>query len=527
MMRHSILDMFQRTPWALLSALAGVAACSASGSAGLGPDGGSDGTIPSAGGFSNSDGVDDSASGGALPPEEEDQGRFRAPVVTGSFLWSANPDSGRVALISARDSSVRLLSAGLRPTHVFAVPSGTDAPKAIVQNLGSADASFLSFDDGDFSERRIPTPNKINHWTISPSGDVALALSLPEDGEMLDPTEGLQEVLVVRLSEPEEAPVRLTVGYRPRTAIIGQDEKRAVIISEDGLSVIRLDGTIEVERWVSLGVRGGLDASVTADATYGVVRREGSPEIEIIPLEGEGETTTLTMGSPVTDLDLGPNGLVVGVARQASEVLSFSMRYFDPETLKLHRATINGATVGSAVITDGGERAVLYTTAVPEERITVLELLPGDDFLNYRTVSTQRAVKAVSTSPDGRYAVVMGASADESQGGFSVVPLDQERFPRIVGTRAPVEAVGLINGGLLVTTAGSETFEAYVGQLPELTVEPFSLASRPLSTGVIDELDLGFVAQSHPEGRITFFSLRGSEVRTVSGYELSAEVIDE
>src|SRR5664279_1195864 len=45
--------------------------------------------------------TDLSDAGAPLPPEKELDQTFRAPVATGKLLWSANPDSGRVALIDA------------------------------------------------------------------------------------------------------------------------------------------------------------------------------------------------------------------------------------------------------------------------------------------------------------------------------------------------------------------------------------------------------------------------------------------
>jgi hypothetical protein len=35
----------------------------------------------------------------------------------------------------------------------------------------------------------------------------------------------------------------------------------------------------------------------------------------------------------------------------------------------------------------------------------------------------------------------------------------------------------------------------------------------------------GFVAQSHPEGRITFIDLVSGEPRTITGFELGAKVV--
>jgi hypothetical protein len=73
------------------------------------------------GGLSLGDGDGDSAPGAtggttSLPEEVEDEESYRAPVATGRYLWSANPESGRVALIDVVDLSVQVLSAGLFPT---------------------------------------------------------------------------------------------------------------------------------------------------------------------------------------------------------------------------------------------------------------------------------------------------------------------------------------------------------------------------------------------------------------------------
>ncbi|HYQ16082.1 MAG TPA: hypothetical protein VEQ58_09995, partial [Polyangiaceae bacterium] len=57
-----------------------------------------------------------------VPPEQELEASFLAPVVTGKYVFSANPSSGRVAVIDAENYAVRLFNAGFGPTYLTAIP---------------------------------------------------------------------------------------------------------------------------------------------------------------------------------------------------------------------------------------------------------------------------------------------------------------------------------------------------------------------------------------------------------------------
>ncbi len=486
------------------------------------------GSAPGTGGRSSGgdDGFIGDGEGGAppLPEEEEDESAFRAPVATGSYLWSANPESGRVALLDARDSSVRLLSAGLRPTEVFGLPSSSGLPRAIVQNQGSSDASVLTFDGDSIRERRIPTPELANRWAISEDGKWAVAFGVEERKGSLDPTQGLQEIAVIELEDLERPPVRLTVGYRPRSVVLR--EERAVVVCEDGIALVSLGETVELEDWLELGPGAGLDTSVTSDGLRALVRHPGKNSFDVFDLETQDEPRRVVMGGNVTDVDLTDSGRVVAVARDAGEVVTFLLDELDHTEASLDRATIEDAVIGSAAVAKNGERALLFTTAVQDKQVTVLDLRPGSDFLKSRKVSIQHAITGVVPSDDGTSAVVYGPGAESGKGAFSVVALDRERFARVVGTNAPIQAVSVSPFGFLVAAHSSAVSEAHVGRLPELGVARFVLGSRPLSIGILEAEELGYVAQEHPEGRITFIAIRSGEVRSVSGYELSAEVVE-
>jgi hypothetical protein len=77
-----------------------------------------------------------------------------------------------------------------------------------------------------------------------------------------------------------------------------------------------------------------------------------------------------------------------------------------------------------------------------------------------------------------------------------------------------------------VSDPATQTFVAYVVKLPELTIDAIPLASAPLrqASGIVAEANQAFVAQQHPEGRITFIDLDTMEPRTLTGFELSTEV---
>ncbi len=81
--------------------------------------------------------------------------------------------------------------------------------------------------------------------------------------------------------------------------------------------------------------------------------------------------------------------------------------------------------------------------------------------------------------------------------------------------------------GVVTTSDEAGLFEAYIVSMPSLNVDPIRLASPPVSAGVLPDEGLGFVSQVHSSGRASFFDLSATETRTLTGFELSAEVVDE
>jgi hypothetical protein len=71
-----------------------------------------------------------------------------------------------------------------------------------------------------------------------------------------------------------------------------------------------------------------------------------------------------------------------------------------------------------------------------------------------------------------------------------------------------------------------KVYGAYLAKLPSFQVERFALASPPIAVGIVPAAKRGFVAQQHPEGRITFLDLDTGLARTLTGFELASRVVD-
>ncbi len=558
-------------------------------------------TVPGTGatGGSGAQGASGGTAGQPLPPETESEDTYSAPVVSGRWIWTANPLSGRVALIDAKSLDVTTTEAGLLPTYLAAIPgSGGDETGAVVINVGSGDATILHAKGGAIDGVGVPLHQSANRLTVSPDGHWALAWSDAALVENPDPTEGFQDMTVIDLTATPPAGRRLTVGYRPSRVTIAESGHEAYVVAEPGVSVIDLpdgdkprvlrDIAVTADPTEAASTR---NVTVTPDGTLALVRRLDSPDVEIVSLAGEG-TTKVTLPGAVTDLDLSPDGKLAfavvrtpAVARAlgdsgnggngggafalvgeagADAMAGAAGEYAAGAAgeggtggtgaggsggssgdggsivaiLPIPRIVDHPGDftriavprlVGSVVVAAEGDVALLYTNAVADDHLTILHYAGTPEL---RTVVVQAPVKAVLTSPDGAHAIALLGQAPGSQkpGGFSLVPVAENLPPKIVGTDAPPQAVAVGDEQALVTvsgpgsTPGSTIDAVYLGGFPGLDTTLIPLGSTPLSTALVPEAAVGFVAQSHPEGRITFIDLETGTPRTLTGFELSAGV---
>jgi hypothetical protein len=64
------------------------------------------------------------------PPEAEREASYQAPVVTGPYVWTANPSSGRVAVIDSNTFEIRSGQAGNQPSVIVGLELPTGAQRA-------------------------------------------------------------------------------------------------------------------------------------------------------------------------------------------------------------------------------------------------------------------------------------------------------------------------------------------------------------------------------------------------------------
>ncbi|MFO0565059.1 MAG: hypothetical protein U0263_05325 [Polyangiaceae bacterium] len=569
--------------------------------AGAGGSGGSACFGPSCGGGTGTGGASTGGSGGTTP-EQELESSFRSPVATGKYVWAANPESGRVALIDATTLEVRTVEAGNGPTYLAALtdPTQPEVARAIVLNVKSHDATVLVADaKGKVTATSTKVHEDANGWAVSPKGRYAIAWTDAAQVENADPTQGFQDVTVVDLAGAAPKSTRLSVGYRPTRVFVANDEKRAFVVTEPGVSIIELDDSLGPYVKADVPVTdnpldnpASRDVSITPDGAYALVRRDGSAEVGIVAL-ADGARVSVKLSGPVTDLDLSDDGTrAIAVVRspgaiaaeadagtdassddasdagaddasseaaddatseaaddggsdssadasvdapapKSSEVALLPIPGIFQNPGTFDQTTIDGETVGSVAVSKGGGVALLYTNATPNDHVTILETAAGANYLHHRTVALKAAVQAVFPAPDGSHALALlsPAAGSNKAGAFSVVPVSQNLPPKIQGTDAPPVGVAIQAGPstrALVTVRddAKKIYATYLVRMPQLQVDPFKLSSPPLATGIAESAGVGYVAQEHPEGRITFVTLLEGKARTLTGFELGAKVVD-
>jgi hypothetical protein len=141
-------------------------------------------------------------------------------------------------------------------------------------------------------------------------------------------------------------------------------------------------------------------------------------------------------------------------------------------------------------------------------------------------------VLGVFPTSDAKSAIVLhdvSGQATSAHGAFSLVPIGLALPAKIVSTTAKPNAVAISPSSdraiVTVRDDSTQTYGAYLAKMPSFEVDPYVLASPPLAAGVVVGANRAFIAQDHPEGRITFIYLATGEARTLTGFELGARVV--
>jgi hypothetical protein len=460
------------------------------------------------------------------PPEKEIESDYEAPVATGNVVWIANPKSGRVALVDASTLQVRTVEAGNGPTYLASVPS-QPVDTTLVLNVASEDATLLKSTPQGITTSTFKTATQANSLAFSKDGRYAIAWADAKKVPGAPRAQGFQDLTVLDLVQ--NTSTILAVGYRPVTVGFADGLSQAYAVTQDGVSIIDIAGVPTLKKNVATSSTPGEDPGtrdvfVTKDGLRAFIRRDGSAAITVVGLDADTRTD-VTLSGPVTDLDLADTGdRAIAVVRDTSEVAVLPIANPAAKTT----VTVTGETIGSVAITPGGSKALLYTNATAIERFTILDLAQGSAL---RSVQLYSPVLGIFSSPDAQHAIVLHdktTGADGSPGAFSAVPIGPVLPAKIQATQAPPTAVAVTNNRAIVAERDDsrQIFGAYLVRMPELYIQRYALAGPPIAVGVIAGANRVFVAQQHPEGRLTFIDLDTGVARTLTGFELSSRVVD-
>ena len=478
---------------------------------------------------------------GELPPEVEVESAYESPVATGRFVWVANPVSGRIAFIDAVTLEVRTTEAGNGPSHLAAVPHPSQ-DVAVVINEISSDATLLrATAAGTIDSVTLPIAQQSNAWAVSGAGRWAIAWTDARWVEGTNAAQGFQDLTVLDLTEDAEKATRLSVGYRPVALQFSADELHAYAVTQDGISVLDLSaasgpaavGLVPLSD-DPLEDPGTRDVTITPDGAFALVRRDGSDRVTVVSLS-DGERTEVQMSGAVTDLDLSPDGTkAVAVMRDQGEAAVLPIPGIAAAPTVFETVKVANVVVGSVAMASEANVALLYSNASGESRIASLRY--DSTPAAAEALKLHSPVLAVFLAPSGASSIVLhkaiaGESGSTFPGAFSVLNLAPKLPAKIVGMAAPPTAVALTPSGEYAVLAERDdvkkVYGAYLVRMANQQVDRYELASPPIAVGALVEAKRAFVAQKHPEGRLTFVDLETGLVRTLTGFELGARVVSD
>ena len=488
--------------------------------------------------------------GGTAPETEVALG---APISSNRYVYVAMTDQDELARIDGNSLAVTSTAVGKSPREVAAIP-GTDG--AVVLDSTNGTATIVRPNPYGDTIKVVATLQHLNRIDIDPSGRFAvvwfdLAKALSEGG--INGVGSFQDVTVIDLAPLAERAVNLTVGFRPRNVQFDAPGNRGYVVTQDGVSVIDLGYATAHGPTIVPPIpvadpavsADDLEVSIVSTGEFAAVRQSGAAELRIVSVGATqpGRVWTIPLPSPATDIDLAPDGARLYAVERAAKTLAIvdvPGDALDPSGVET--IDLADATVGSLELSADGKRALLYTNATLDERLTLVKLdQPGYPHVTW---PLKKAVRAVGISPTSDSAIVLNAKAfgdpatatsvddfiDKSYGytlvdlasGFGklqITPVDPGPFAYARdGSKA---YVGLDGGDTATATRALQVVTVTTG-----VVITKPLGSPPSAVGILPGVGAAFIAQRHPLGRVSFVDVASDQVRTVTGFDLNSHVVN-
>jgi hypothetical protein len=525
-------------------------------------------SIPDAGG-----GVD------AGPPEDEHM-EFQPPVGSENYVFVVNTTLGTVAKIdpgALSNIEVSSIPVGSHPTILYTIP-GSDT--AVVLNEGSHSVSVIVASPEEDLVHEVDVGQPYTAMSMSPDGAYVVVYFDQSDAGT-DPSTSANKVAIVDINSVFAGDPRVyeyAVGYRVTDVIFdhlsgpqGPFSSKALIVSKADIAIAdldRLDSVWILPRvWIEnpdAEVVRAREVLATPDVRHLIFRNFNTTELTVVDIEEETSTRLMLHGLP-TDLDLSPDGRRALVVQRAEGivtrldldadlrdgVLVDGVRYFDPDgdgtpspddLVHVVASDPYGQPLAvgqSEMYTVGGRlKAMLYTNQDDKEEISIMDV--DSMSIDYLGRLINKLVDYVVLSPGGRAALVVHRP---QPGSIQTDPVEREidalhgytlidlathaTFQQV--TEATLGPLSFSSTGrhaiLTVFDEGLQVNELHVLDLYRLTLQMDSvpLEALPQFVGVLPGGEIGYVAQEHRYGKITFVDMTTMAKRAVTGYELNAE----
>ncbi|CAN5870638.1 hypothetical protein BH11MYX2_BH11MYX2_23550 [soil metagenome] len=488
--------------------------------------------------------------GGVTDPPPEVEYDYSAPIASQKYIYVAMTAQNELARIDATTLEVKSTPVGQEPKVVSAIPGGDGA---VVLDTTNGTATVVRPNGANDVTKVLATLTNLNRLDVTSNGRFAvvwfdLAKHVQEAG--LSGVGSFQDVTVISLEAGAERAVNLTVGFHPTEVQFDAQGLRAYVITEDGVSVVDLGEATangpSIVPPVPVAPYGAqnVEVNVLPTGQYAAVRVGGEAALRIVDVGGAnpGQSWSIPLASPATDIDLAPDGSrVYAVSREAKQLAVVPVPAALTAPNSVSHVDLTNAATGSLVLAADGTKGVMFTNATADERLSLIDFTQPS--FPITTWPLKKAVRAGAISPDGTKALIINAKLpgdpgaatsteeyiDRSYGytlvdlatGFAklqITPVDPSSF---AFSPSGAKAYVALDGGDAATDVRAlQIITAQTG-----VVVTKALGSPPSGVGILPDAGSAFVVQRHPQGRITFVDVLTDAVRTVPGFDLNGSIV--
>jgi hypothetical protein len=483
----------------------------------------------------------------SLPPENKATIVVDVPKASQNYVYAANPDRDSVAIINPQTLSIQTVSVDAAPHGLQTIP-GQDG--ALVANTGASTVSVIRTDkSGSTRVSTVPVMTGANVISIAPDGQHALAYydsSQPTAGPA---TDSPKEVSALDLSQDSPVVYHLTVGYHPSIVNFSDDSKQAIVVTEDGISIVQLQTlNAAASRIISpipiydATTTKTANVTVTPDGLYAIAHQTDSSLLRLVDLAAKDsvdldlaslyglsipDSGAATATIDVSDVQVSPDGtFLVAVVRDRQMVLRVPIPGGFESLGNIGHVSVPDVLTGAVSIGPDGRYAVLFTTvSATEQHVSILDM-SGQYPL--RTINLHKLVNGVTFDPTGTKAYVLHQPSTGDQTaqsyGYSVIDLASTASNLVLTATKPGPIAALPDGSALFILFTEVPWQVQRFNLLDLSFSTISIANEPTGIGFVESAKQIFVSQAQTDGRITFIDWTTLAFKSVAGYELNASI---